>query len=142
MSRIADVLAELESLGAVGKAAPLAEVAPPPRPNTAAPPKDEAADDVEPEFSGEEAVELLTAGFRDEGDGDTEERPDRESYTDAEGDEDVEEAAPPDPTPKRQPELPSVGERLDVALQEIEAIAEVVEGLKHSLLGIKAELAK
>jgi hypothetical protein len=37
---------------------------------------------------------------------------------------------------------PSIEERLDVALQEVEAISEVVEGLRQSLLAIKAELAE
>lgn len=135
MSRIADVLAELSSLGAVGgPAKPKAEAAPPPAPARARAPAPEeepapAAEDVDA------AIAALTEGFREGLDEAPEEEPEDEA---AELPEEEDE----EPPPSRQGvvDAPSVAERLDMALQEVEAIADVVDGLKNTLLALRAEL--
>jgi hypothetical protein len=142
MSRIADVLAELSSLGAVG-APPKPKEAVAPAPVRVPAPAREPAREPAPEEEPVEvqdvdgAIAALTEGFREgldtepvaEDEALEEEEPAPTAAVDEEEEED--EAAGP-----------SIEERLDVALQEVEAISEVVEGLRQSLLAIKAELAE
>lgn len=137
MSRIADVLAELSNLGAVGgPAKPKAEAAPPPAPARARAPA--LAPEKEPAPAAEDvdaAIAALTEGFREGLDEAPEEEPEDEA-TEPPEEEDEE------PPPSRQGvvDAPSVAERLDMALQEVEAIADVVDGLKNTLLALRAEL--
>jgi hypothetical protein len=136
MSRIADVLAELSSLGAVGAPPKQKEVVAP-APTPVREPAPVAEDEPVEVQDVDGAIAALTEGFREgldtepveEDEALEEEEPALTAAVDAEEEED--EAAGP-----------SIEERLDVALQEVEAISEVVEGLRQSLLAIKAELAE
>lgn len=133
MSRIADVLAELSSLGAVGaptkkqEAAPTAAraLAPARAPVEAEEPAPEPAD-------VDSAIAALTEGFREGLEDAPEEDEEEDLLSESEPDE--------GPLQQQGPEKTSVAERLDIALQEVEAIADVVDGLKNTLLALRAEL--
>lgn len=136
MGRIADVLAELSSLGAVGAPAKLKQEAPkPPQARVPAPAREEPIEDApEADPDIEATIAALSEGFRPEADPEEDSEEEASDSEDDAEDEDSPEAA------EAVADAPSIEERLGIALQEVEAIAEVVEGLRQSLLAIKAEL--
>ena len=136
MSRIADVLAELSSLGAVGAPAKLKQEAAPTPSRAPAPARApvEVEEPIPEPADVDSAIAALTEGFREGLENAPEESEEDDFESSPEEDEE-----PPSPS-RGKPATTSVAERLDMALQEVEAIADVVDGLKNTLLALRAEL--